>query len=134
MVLNLAKEYRRIKVRGRYYRVTRDSSGKFNKVEKWGVSYNHDAMVNRLAKKFKTKHRRQGVDILSRGKAIEVAVSPNDVRTSIGQLKRSRAGKKYMAVPRPLVRNAKRQLAGSGIGIMTSSGKIEKRSRRRPYI
>ena len=99
------------------------------------MSYDHDAIANRLAKKLKTKHRREGVDIVSNDRAIEVAVSKNDLYQSIGQLRRSRAANKYIAVPAPLIPEAERLLEGSGIGIMTTSGKIRKRSRRkRPIV
>jgi len=95
------------------------------------MSHDHDAITNRLAKKFRTRHRHKGVDIVSRGKAIEVAASQNDIYQSVGQLKRSRARKKYMAVPQSLVPFTKSQLRGTGIGVMNLSGKIKKRSRRK---
>lgn len=98
------------------------------------MSFNHDKIAHRYAKKLGTKHRRKGVDIVYRNTAWEVAVSPNDMATSVRQLKRSRASKKYMMVPRPLVPRAKKLLKGTGIGVMTPSGRIKKRSRRRTYI
>ena len=95
------------------------------------TTYDHDAIANRLAKKLKTKHRREGVDIVSQGRAIEVAVNKNDLYQSIAQLNRSRAANKYIALPALLIPDARRLLEDSGIGIMTTSGKIIKRSRRR---
>ncbi len=95
------------------------------------MSDDHNKIADKLAKKLKTKHRHEGVDIVTGGKAIEVAVSPEDVRTSVEQLKRSRAGKKYMAVPPVMVKEAKKLLEGTGIGVMTTSGKIRKRSRKK---
>lgn len=92
-------------------------------------SYDHNSIANRLAGKLGTKHRHKGVDIVFKGVAREVAVTLNDLYTSIGQLKRSRAGKKYIVVPRSLVSKAKRLLKGTGIGIMTTTGKIKKRAR-----
>ena len=131
----MSKKRRRIKVKGHYLTVERNSSGRFVKVNRWKRSYDHDSIANRLAKKLGTKHRIEGVDILSRRRAIEVAVSKNDIHQSIGQLKRSRASKRYMAVPRRMVPYAKRQLKGTGIGVMTTSGKVRKRPRRkRPIV
>ena len=94
-------------------------------------AYNHDAIANRLAMRLGTEHRRKGVDIVFNNTALEVAVSKDDIRTSIPQLKRSRARKKYMVVPCPLTAWTKKALTGTGIGIATTGGKIVKRSRRR---
>lgn len=91
----------------------------------------HDMVANRLANKLGTKHRGKGVDIVFKDVAWEVACTLRDLRTSVGQLKRSRASKKYMVVPRSLTARTKKLLKGTGIGITTTSGKIIKRSRRR---
>jgi len=91
----------------------------------------HDTVANRLANKLGTKHRREGVDIVFKDIAWEVACTLGDLRTSVRQLKRSRTSKKYMVVPRSLTARAKKLLKSTGIGITTTSGKIIKRSRRR---
>lgn len=95
------------------------------------MAYDHDEIANRLAKKFRTRHRRKGGDIVSKDKAVEVAVTRGDMHASVGQLKRSRARKKYMAVPAPMIPDARRLLKGSGIGIMNARGRIRKRSRKK---
>jgi len=92
---------------------------------------NHDQIANRLARKFKSTHRHQGVDILSQGRAIEVAVTLNDLYQSVKQLKRSRAPKKYLAVPLCLLPKARKLLKGSGIGIMNTKGRIIKKCRKK---
>lgn len=89
----------------------------------------HDKAANRLARKYGTEHRREGVDILVDGKAIEVAVSDDDINTSVSQLNRSRAGIKYMAVPSRKVEQAKEILEGTGIGVMDLNGTIKKKPR-----
>lgn len=94
------------------------------------MSYDHDEIAEKLARKFKTKHRREGVDLVSKNRAMEVAVTPEDLRQSLGQLKRSRATKKYMVVPPPLYKEAEGLLKGSGIGIMNPRGQIRKRSKK----
>ena len=91
----------------------------------------HDVIAQRLARQLGTEYRRKGVDLVSKGVAWEVVVTLNDLYTSISQLRRSRASKKYMVVPRPLITSAKKLLKNTGIGIATTSGKIVKRSRRR---
>jgi len=95
------------------------------------MSYDHDEIADSLAKRFRAKHREKGVDIVSKDRAIEVAVTENDLRQSIGQLNRSRAEKKYMAVPPPLYDKAENLLKGTGIGIMNTRGDIRKRSKRK---
>ena len=95
------------------------------------MSYDHDEIVDRLAKKFKTKHRREGVDIISKNRAMEVATSPEDLRQSVPQLNRSRAAKKYMVVPPSLYKEAEKLLKDTGIGMMNTRGAIKKRSRKK---
>ena len=78
-----------------------------------------------------TRHRGKGVDILSKGKAIEVAVTPSDIYSSVKQLKRSRAFAKYIAVPTKQVPLARKLLTKTGIGVMNLLGKVQKRTRKR---
>ena len=91
----------------------------------------HDKAAERLARKLKTKHRREGVDIVVPGMSVEVAVSDNDITTSVKQLNRSRSDKKYMAVPGRKVKQARKILKGTGIGIMNLDGTIKKRTRKK---
>ena len=60
-----------------------------------------------------------------------MAVSLSDLYQSIRQLNRSRASKKYIAVPPYLIPKAKELLEGSGIGIMNTKGQIRKKCRRK---
>jgi hypothetical protein len=90
----------------------------------------HDRAATKLAKKLGTQHRRNGVDILSKGKAIEVAITKSDIYTSIRQLKRSRAPRKFLAVPSSQASLARRLLMKSGIGVMNLRGKVLKRTRK----
>ena len=95
------------------------------------MSSDHDEIADRLAKKLGTKHRRKGVDIVYKDRAMEVAVTEEDLRQSVGQLKRSRTEKKYMVVPTPLIPKASEILEDTGIGIMNTRGTIKKRSRKK---
>jgi len=99
--------------------------------ERLGMSDDHNKTADKLAKKLKTKHRHEGVDIISKGRAIEVAITKEDIYQSVGQLNRSRAQKKYMAVPSNLIPDTKKILQDTGIGIMNTQGKIKKRSRKK---
>jgi len=95
------------------------------------MSYDHDEIADSLAKKFGTKHRPKGVDIVFKDRSMEVAVTEEDLRQSVGQLKRSRAERKYMVVPTPLIPKAREILEDTGIGIMNTRGTIKKRSRKK---
>ena len=51
------------------------------------MAYDHDKIANMLAKKFRSRHRREGVDIVSKDRAIEVAVTQGDMYASVGNSK-----------------------------------------------
>lgn len=91
----------------------------------------HDRIADRLARKFKTEHRRKGVDIRVKDQAIEVAATASDLYQSMGQLRRSRKLKKYLAVPREFQVKAGQLTRGTGIGVMSPTGKILKRTRKK---
>ena len=91
----------------------------------------HDKAANRLAKKFKTVHKHEGIDIRIPGMSVEVAVTDDDIYQSIGQLNRSRAEKKFLSVPSGKVEKAKELLEGTGMGVMNLDGKIKKRTRKK---
>ena len=91
----------------------------------------HDIIAGRLARKFKTRHRREGVDIRKGSRAIEAAASESDLYQSMSQLRASRKQHKYVAVPSGLLGKAKEIAKGTGIGVMGPTGKIHKRSRRK---
>lgn len=86
----------------------------------------HDKLADALAKKFGTEHRRKGVDIKKGKRAIEVAVKKDDIVKSVKQLNKSRKPVKYLAVPPKKVGLAKEVTEGTGIGVMSTTGKIRK--------
>jgi len=89
----------------------------------------HDIWAGHLAKMYRTKHRRRGVDIIKKHYAIEAARTKYDVYTSIDQLKRSRKPTKYLAVPWYLKSLALRLTKGTGIGVMSLNKHIIKKAR-----
>lgn len=91
----------------------------------------HDRIVDRIASRFGSTHRREGVDIRVKDIAIEVAATLNDVYQSIGQLNRSRKKRKFLSVPREFRETALRLTKGTGIGVMDGTGRIIKRTRRK---
>lgn len=91
----------------------------------------HDAAVDRIANKRGSKHKRKGVDIRHKDFAIEVAIGDSDLYQSMGQLRRSRKKKKYIAVPSRKVKKARKLTKRTGIGVMNLVGDIKKRTRRK---
>ena len=89
----------------------------------------HDRIVDRVASRYSSKHRREGVDIRVQDMAIEVAAELGDVYQSIHQLNSSRKKRKYLCVPREHRDRALNLLRGTGIGVMDGNGRIVKRSR-----
>lgn len=90
----------------------------------------HDRMVKKIAKKRGGRDIRKGVDLRPKDYAIEIAVSDSDLYQSMGQLKRSRKQKKYLAVPSEFRKKALELTKNTGIGVMDGNGNILKRSRR----
>ena len=89
----------------------------------------HDRMVHKIAKKRGGRDIHKGVDLRPKDYAIEIAVSDSDLYQSMGQLKRSRKKKKYIAVPSSLHRKARKLTKNTGIGVMDGNGNIIKRAR-----
>ena len=95
-------------------------------------SKKHRQISQLLASKLKAKYNpNKGVDIKTKESAIEVEVSKDTINHGIQQLQRSRKSKKYLAVPKELKQEAIKKTKGTGIGVMSSTGKIIKRSRKR---
>jgi len=91
----------------------------------------HDRAARRIARKFRAKYRRKGVDVVAKDRAIEVACSLSDLYQSMRQLISSRRRIKYLAVPRELQDIALKLTKGTGIGVMNLRGEIIKRARGR---
>lgn len=95
-------------------------------------SKKHQRLAQRVANRLKAEYNPiKGVDIKTGDAAIEVEVKKETIDHGIGQLKRSRKEKKYLAVSTELVAEAIKKTRGTGIGVMDSSGKIIKRSRKK---
>ena len=91
----------------------------------------HNKIAERLAKRLRTKHRREGVDIIKNDTAIEVATTDGDIYSSLSQLKRSHKDKQYLSVPTEKIEKAKEVTKGTGIGVMGPTGKIHKKTRKK---
>ncbi len=91
----------------------------------------HDKIANNLARKFGTEyHSDKGVDIRTPTKAVEV----ESREEAFGEAKQQLAGTTkvpYIAVPPRLKDKALEYFDGSRIGVMSPTGHIVKRGRRR---
>jgi len=136
----VSKKKKRVNVKGTYREIIRDSKGRIKSAKKWSPIKNsasksrHDRAVERLSKKYGGHHRQKGTDILRGGRTIEVAVSESDLYQSIDQLRRSRAQKKYIAVPSELMKKTLKLTKGTGLGVMNTQGRIMKRTRKKMSV
>lgn len=89
----------------------------------------HDRIAHDLAKKFHAEYNEgKGPDIKTPSKVVEVVTHEGDLYSSVAQVSRFQKPR-YFAVPRGLVSKAKEVTDGTGVGVMTSTGIIQKRSR-----
>ena len=89
----------------------------------------HDRIAKALAREFNTEYNEsKGPDIKATEKIVEVVTHESDLYSSVKQVSRFQKPK-YLAVPRELVAKAKDVTSGTGIGVMTATGIIKKRSR-----
>jgi len=95
------------------------------------MSEEHDAIAERLAKKFHARYYRRGIDVRKPGLKIEVALSEQEIRESIGKLEDSRVEKRYVATRYENIDKAIKLAKGTGVGIMNTLGEIRKRTRRK---
>jgi len=92
---------------------------------------NHDKIAKELAETFGTKYNKgKGPDIKTKNKVIEVVTHESDLYSSIKQIGRYQKPK-YFAVPNKLVNKAKEITKGTGIGLITPTGIIKKKSRNK---
>ncbi|MFH1894138.1 MAG: hypothetical protein ABIK83_15825 [Candidatus Zixiibacteriota bacterium] len=90
----------------------------------------HDLISEALARNEGTSYNKgKGPDVKGPTRTIEVAVHESDLYSSIDQVKRY--NRPYIATTQELIEKAKEVTKGTGIGVMTSGGRIVKRSRRK---
>ena len=94
------------------------------------MSAEHDAIADRLAKKFRAKHYRTGFDVRKHDLVIEVALSEQQIRESVKKLKGSKVKRRYVAVRHEEIDKATKLARGTGVGVMNMLGEIRKRTKR----
>ena len=91
----------------------------------------HDEVANKLAKKFKTEYKSdKGIDLVLPTKVIEVETQKAGILQGIKQVEKSQKAR-YFAVNKINVNNAIQATEGTGIGIMSETGKIIKKASRK---
>ncbi|MCK4588193.1 hypothetical protein KAT60_00060 [Candidatus Woesebacteria bacterium] len=91
----------------------------------------HDQISEKLAKKFGTEYKSDiGVDIVTPDRVIEVESKPDGLDQGIRQVEHATKAR-YLAVPRSLKEKAVEKTEGTGIGVMSETGRIIKKASRK---
>lgn len=91
----------------------------------------HDKISEKLARKFKTDYKSdKGIDIVTGEKVIEVETKVSTLDQGVNQVVRSPKAR-YLAVPKSIERQTLDKTKGTGIGVMSESGKIVKKASRK---
>lgn len=91
----------------------------------------HDKIANKLAKKFNTKYKSdKGIDLVLPNRVIEVETKKSGINQGVKQIEKSRKPR-YLAVNRINIGNALEITRGTGIGVMSETGKIVKKASRK---
>jgi len=91
----------------------------------------HDEIAKKLAKKFKTEYKSdKGIDLVTRNKVIEVETKKSSLFQGIKQVAKSQKAR-YLAVNRININNALEATKGTGIGVMSETGRIIKKASRK---
>jgi len=94
-------------------------------------SKKHDDIAKRIAKKLNAEYNpSQGVDIVTKSKAIEVESSSETVSEAIMQLQGHNDKLKYIAVPDNEVAATIEKTKNTKVGVMDSKGNIKKSAGR----
>jgi len=90
----------------------------------------HDQIAEKLATKFNTEYKSdEGIDVVTNTRVIEVETHKSTLDQGIDQVSRSSKAR-YLAVPESLVKETIGKTEGTGIGVMSQTGRIVKKARR----
>jgi len=91
----------------------------------------HDKIAEKLAKKFNTEYKsNKGIDVVTKNRAIEVETKPGSISQGISQVVKSSKAR-YLAVNKQNIQNALEATDGTGIGVMSQTGRIIKKASRK---
>lgn len=90
----------------------------------------HDQIAVKLANKFNTNYKSdKGIDIVTPKRVVEVETHKSTLDQGIDQITRSSKAR-YLAVPQSIMKAAVEKTEGTGIGVMSNTGRIVKRASR----
>lgn len=90
----------------------------------------HDQIAEGLARKFCTPYKSdKGIDLVTPTRVIEVEIHKKSLDQGVDQVVRS-AKARYLAVPRKIEKAAVNRTKGTGIGVMSETGRIIKKASR----
>lgn len=91
----------------------------------------HDEIAEKLAKKFNTEYKSpKGIDLVTQNRVVEVETKKSGIYQGIKQVEKSSKAR-YLAVNKINVNNALDATQGTGIGVMSETGKIIKKAGRK---
>jgi len=90
----------------------------------------HDQIAEKLANKFNTEYKSdKGIDIVTGSRVVEIETHKSTLDQGVGQISRSPKAR-YLAVPESIVKAALERTEGTGIGVMSGTGRIIKKASR----
>lgn len=91
----------------------------------------HDEVANKLAKIFRTPYKSdKGIDLVTSTKVIEIEVKKSSLPQGINQVVKSQKAR-YLAVNKINIQNALEAAKGTGVGVMSETGRIIKKASRK---
>lgn len=90
----------------------------------------HDQISEKLSSKFNTPYKaNKGIDLVTPTRVVEVEVFKSTLDHGVKQVQNSSKAR-YLAVPKRTEKAALKKTKGTGIGVMSETGKIIKRASR----
>jgi hypothetical protein len=91
----------------------------------------HDEIAKKLAKKFHTEYKHnKGIDLITPDRVVEIETKKAGIYQGIKQVEKSSKAR-YLAVNKINIDYALGATQGTGIGVMSESGKIIKKASRK---
>jgi len=91
----------------------------------------HDEIAKKLAKKFNTEYKSdKGINLVAKDKVIEVETKKSSLPQGIKQVVKS-PKPRYLAVNKINIKNALGATEGTGVGVMSETGRIIKKASRK---
>lgn len=91
----------------------------------------HDKIAEKLAKKFNTQYKSQkGIDLVTQDRVVEVETKKAGIYQGIKQVEKSSKAR-YLAVNKINIDNALEATQGTGIGVISGTGRIIKKASRK---